>query len=795
MVEPTKSPAEPRQGERGALRLFFKDETTGSPVAGVVVSLHADFPRHAEMSTDERRLIATLQTNRAGYVSFKLVPGTLAGRTRLSVTHGAQGAEAREFRVAELLAAGGTHTIRVDASALVTDSSQPVLPSVMFPDAEDALVSPASIGMIPRLEDGRGLCGQLMPTTMAVRRFRAFQVVADLCAPHRVSCTGDEGVEVVMGKVLEYEVAWNPLGAALGELLNSISLAPCEQVNIAVVDWMRRETGTLDQTSDVSQASSQRLDHDRLITESMQSSTKSSSWGVAGGVKAGKKIGTKIDLSATISGGIGKSSADVASFVASQHNTSVFQATASEHRTYQTRTIRNHNHCHTLNLTYYQVNTSYEVVTEYRGEREAVLVRYPVRDFDAERAYCNAEVLKAALLDPALLGCFDELAGALFCCDIKPPPPASTPGDPVLMDSLTITVRPKDVGNGVWRLYVSLYSATSPSWQPLSTTGSVNINPYWQSGGVHTQTFNLYPPVDPAQVAWMDLSLVSSNQQPAYVVLSDIQVTYHVVNDGSFTFYAAQGVTIHPKLVTPVQPVLPGQQQTSSPPASARNECVESSCCIQRLLGHLNCHERYYNCEIWLNEDPNDRIMRWACCYRDLQKYDLIGRIENDPVTVYGDYLVFQVAGSPLVADPSVLPVRELVTMPTPGVYAEGILGKCDTCEITDPDRFWNWKDSPCGDNAPPVDEPPAPQAGVKPGDLKADLIGNLITFGSVPGAPDSVLKNLISALVSSADAGSSEASTLLGKLLDAVKEALKPPTPAPTGSGTGSGSGKPEGN
>ena len=167
-------------------------------------------------------------------------------------------------------------------------------------------------------------------------------------------------------------------------------------------------------------------------------------------------------------------------------------------------------------------------------------------------------------------------------------------------------------------------------------------------------------------------------------------------------------------------------------------------------------------------------------------------------MAVYGDYLVFPVAGSPLVDDPTVLPVRELVTMPTPGVYAEGILGKCDSCEFIDPDRFWNWKDSPCGDDAPPVDEPPAPQAGAKPGDLKADLIGNLITFGSVPNAPDSVLRNLISALVSSADGGSSEASALLGKLLDAVKEALKPPparprraparerAPAGTGSGPG---------
>jgi hypothetical protein len=224
-------------------------------------------------------------------------------------------------------------------------------------------------------------------------------------------------------------------------------------------------------------------------------------------------------------------------------------------------------------------------------------------------------------------------------------------------------------------------------------------------------------------------------------------------------------------LRTPVTPQLPGQQQQ---PAAGKNECVEKSCCIQKLLGHINCHKYYYNTVLWLSENPNERVRRWSCCLKDNESFSLIGEIENDPITVYGDYLVFQVAGSPLIDDPSILPVTKLVTMPTPGVYTEGILGQCDTCEKIDPDRFWDWKDSPCPDKAPAADNPPSPEPGVKPGDLKAETISNLFTFSSAPEVPDSTIKGLVSELVSKADSGSTEAKAILDSLLQKLFDRIK---------------------
>jgi hypothetical protein len=114
-----------------------------------------------------------------------------------------------------------------------------------------------------------------------------------------------------------------------------------------------------------------------------------------------------------------------------------------------------------------------------------------------------------------------------------------------------------------------------------------------------------------------------------------------------------------------------------------------------------------------------------------------------------------------------------LVTLPTPGVYAEGILGQCDTCEVVDPARRWDWKDSPCPDCAADLGSPPAPKDGVSLAELKPDGITNQVTFTSVPGGTESGIKDFITTLLTHADKGSTEAKSLLDKLLETVKASI----------------------
>ncbi len=227
------------------------------------------------------------------------------------------------------------------------------------------------------------------------------------------------------------------------------------------------------------------------------------------------------------------------------------------------------------------------------------------------------------------------------------------------------------------------------------------------------------------------------------------------------------------------------RQKPGRPPAAeSANECLDTSCCVKKLIAHFNFNKRYYNSLIWLNESPDERVMRWSCCTKDGAPYSLINQIENAPVTVYGDFVVFPVAGSQLVDDPTIPPVSKLVMMPTPGVYTEGILGQCNTCEKVDPDRPWNWKKPPCCGCGKAPDRPllPTPQTGATPGDLQPGEIKNQITFSALPSAPDSVFGELIKSLLASADSGSSEAKDLLGQVFDLVKAGLTSTTSSQTG-------------
>jgi hypothetical protein len=770
--------------ERGALRIFVIDKVSSRPVTGAPVSVSVAGSPAKDAQAAQPRFVASLQTDQAGYVSFKFDRSQLGDRAELVVAVVGSDHDPLTLSADRMFPGSTAHTILVDASDPGLGAPRPASAAVMLPDALDATLSPASVGLIPQLRPDYGLCAQLLPTTLSIKRFDAFHLFADICNPEDIFCTelgSGRGapLKIVRGKILEYRVSWIPVGTCLGDLLNTISLAPCEQVNVAVVDWMRRDMAVLEQTADVRQHTLQQTNHDTLIAETMASSVKNKAlaFGMAHASQASGKIPLgklpiKLDMTGSFGAGVSGTSStqntavrttrqmadritQEATFVSSQRNSAVFQTTANESQTYQTRTVRNNNHCHTLTLAYYQVNRNYRVVTEYLGEREVILVHYEVTDFDALRAYCNADALKEALLEPGLEGAFDDLAEALFCCDAS----STNAADGPRMDAITISFK-----------VLSVFHLHEVTVHLVTANGTIALQPPlqgpFQAGQDYTFTLTLagqIPPSDlSAVVLWPHFLSIS----PHHLLLDELSVTYHAVGyPQPYGLYSSHDPQLlsGPKTLD-VQPELP-------PTDPSHNSCVAASCSVQKLLGHLNCHRHYYNTAVWLAEDPNHRVNRWSCCGRAEQPFSLIGAIANTPLTVYGDYVVFPTAGGELVDDPTVAPVEELVTLPTPGVFSEGMLGQCNTCEAIDPDTFWNWKDSPCADQAPAA--PTAPHGDVlKPSDLnlKADTISSLISLTSVPTVSDSILKDLFTTLITNADGGSKEAKELLDKLLDTIK-------------------------
>src|SRR5262245_17508424 len=174
-----KDPLTPemRQTSQGAIRLFFIDEKSRDPVVGLVVNIFLDSPRTAEpqrqpaSSGNELHLLARLQSGEDGYVSAKFDFSNVAANSRLAVRHEGGSGNALVLNVDDLLAGNDTHSIQIDASDPNVIKPHLGLPSILSPDAKDLKVSPGSIGLIPQLRQRGGLCSQLMPTMMGVRRF------------------------------------------------------------------------------------------------------------------------------------------------------------------------------------------------------------------------------------------------------------------------------------------------------------------------------------------------------------------------------------------------------------------------------------------------------------------------------------------------------------------------------------------------------------------------------------------------------------------------------------------------
>jgi hypothetical protein len=749
-------PARDGGAETVAIRVFTVDARSGAPAAGVVLTVAAD-----------GQTLTTFVTDREGYGSVKLQRRLLGDAAKVTLRFGTGG---RELAVDVGDLAKGLDALHVplalDAEAI--DARASGLPSVLEPDSRDALLSPASIGLVPRLSNG--LCKQLMPTNMGVRRYGAFQVRADICNPQEILCPPRNATRFVNAKLLEYEIAWHPLGNSLGELLNTISLAPCEQVAVVVSDWMRQETASRQESSLVEEETTQQIDHDRMIIESLDSKVKTKSRSAGKSHQLGATIPLeKVNLTAVGNGGVAASTStqqvaattlnrlsdhitQAATFVQSRRSSVVFQATASERQRYQTRVVTNHNKCHTLTLMYYQVNRNYLVRMDYKGERDAILIEYPNVEFDARHAYCNAAVLRDALLDPSLDAAFDDLADALFCCG------EIGTGTAGRMESVTIVANVA-MSHNIDTITVTLLTVNGPvQFPPFSVLG-------WQAG-TQSVTLTLPSPLDPASV--MAVLLVTSRSMGIgmpMLVLNALTITYRATGIASpFDLFSQQ---------SPIQLTHSWSSEVKAelPTGSEENPCVEKSCSVKKLLGHLNCHRLHYNSAVCLNEDPNERVARWSCCKGPDGDTSLVSLIENTPVATYGNFVVFAAAGSALVDDPNVLPTDRLVTLPTPGVYSEGILGQCDTCEIIDPKRFTDWK---CSDMKATLPDVADPQAPTRPGDLKPETIANLITLSSVPSAPDSILKTLLETLLSSSKSGSSDATALLDKLFDLLKEGVK---------------------
>lgn len=363
--------------------------------------------------------LGVLATDHAGYLSFDL--RRLPTRIRQGIDeamNARRDGSVEQVRTTVLLhpLAGGLQAVDALGQARFADDAVVVLlelenpqlppmvrnagfPALQNPDLTDWRLSPASFAANPASLLGADGSESIMPANLALQEFNFYQVVrlTDVRVPDL-----PEGLrrQVRLGFVHDYQVTWYPLGHSLGEIQYSLPLAPGESVNLAVIDWARRDEAERGEDTKLDEQLQHGQRRERTITETVDAAIREfqegSSFlaGLASSVGASGTLGA-LGVAAGWAGSLGgassdsRGSRDISATTVQQltdniaqasaasrafHSTVVVRATQSEKEAIETRTIVNYNHSHALTILYYEVLRHYRVVTELVDRRPVVLV-------------------------------------------------------------------------------------------------------------------------------------------------------------------------------------------------------------------------------------------------------------------------------------------------------------------------------------------------------------------------------------------------------------------------------------
>ncbi|CCG98746.1 hypothetical protein FAES_0735 [Fibrella aestuarina BUZ 2] len=173
---------------------------------------------------------------------------------------------------------------------------------------------------------------------------------------------------------------------------------------------------------------------------------------------------------------------------------------------------------------------------------------------------------------------------------------------------------------------------------------------------------------------------------------------------------------------------------------------------VNKLIAHLNDNLEYYHKQIWMNMSEQRRFMLLDGIFLNGkgEGRSVASLVQNELLTIVGNSLVFPVAPG-LNLNPDFGMKESLtdfymtaaadpisVSVPTKGVFAEAVMGKCNSCEKIDESRFWRWEESPIPDSPTAINPISTDTRRADPGSLQAQALPNsLVSIQNVPNAPD----------------------------------------------------------
>jgi hypothetical protein len=181
-----------------------------------------------------------------------------------------------------------------------------------------------------------------------------------------------------------------------------------------------------------------------------------------------------------------------------------------------------------------------------------------------------------------------------------------------------------------------------------------------------------------------------------------------------------------------------------------RNPRQEDINLYNALIKHLNDNIEYYHKCIWMSMSPERRyLLLDGVIAPNSGDRSVASVVENTLIGIVGNCLVMPVSAG-ISLDPRWNKEKNLfehyylepeepthLSLPTKGVYAEALLGKCNSCEKIEEDRFWRWNEVPLPDALPAINPitPPIPQVN-EPDLQPKDFPPSLINIQNAPDAP-----------------------------------------------------------
>jgi hypothetical protein len=584
------------------------------------------------------------------------------------------------------------------------------------------------------------------------------------------------------GAMLTFEQSWYPQGLSLGQLLHSIALAPAESTKVAIIDWARQSSTDVSEAITEGERLSNSLVQNRAISETVDAvateslrgfssskvTTKSGGGGGGFGFSLGPiSIGGSGGGSKTVSDAVSVSSSRGRRQVSSETLQSIRNSTQqnaasvrtrrasivreveqSEQETLTTRTLTNYNHSHALSMHYYEVVQIYRVATQLAKYERVIFVPMRAIDFRDERVLNRYRTL-------------------LFNA-------AQTPymADLILQSSSQVIFQRKLAYGSALRDEKWLQPPDARLCKIRVLSGLSRVNGFFiylegsddpveiPVNGQSTLTLDLEPIASRIEKIEVDLDPDSSSSSSNSGLGSGISNALDRIRS-SFDWFRNR-LSLYFDFCL-------GSAQTNfyasftMPDSGGRRTLLETSLPTENaeLADLLNEESIYYSQAIWQNLSAEEvALLLEPYEFRDKR---LIEYIDPQPLTTYGNYLVFRYnfdesgLTPDQVANLSASQRQELETwktwvnqhvdfskvdqqtiaMGTGGTFAEAILGRFNASEKLDITRFWDWQTSPIPFQAPDIAALQAGSRAMADDTTPSSLGAPVVNIMNPPALPD----------------------------------------------------------